>query len=202
MSLGYKIVNLDYMLQELTEEKTINILKEFSCVQNKDVENFLHDKSIEFSKMGIAKTHLVFASYKNKDVIAGYFALAGSKNFVISLKRKALSNTLKRKLKKFGVFYPEINQYVISAPLIGQLGKNSNLPQLITGSELLEMACEKVKNVQLDIGGKFVYLECENIPRLKEFYENNGFQCFGKRKLDADERDLKTKTLLQLLKYL
>lgn len=36
MSLGYKIVNLDYMLQELTEEKTINILKEFSCVQNKD----------------------------------------------------------------------------------------------------------------------------------------------------------------------
>ena len=90
MSRGYKIVNLDLLIEEVGEERVDEILKTFSCPLNFDVEEFLHRKAVAFSKSGIAKTHLVFASYKNNYEIAGYFSLAGSKSFVVSAKSKAI----------------------------------------------------------------------------------------------------------------
>lgn len=62
---GYGLVNLKDMVQELGEERTKEILSEFSCPMNKDVEFFLHCKAIEFAKQGIAQTQLVFTSYKD-----------------------------------------------------------------------------------------------------------------------------------------
>ena len=61
---GYVLVNLRDMIEQLGEDKTKNILSNFSCPLNKDVDGFLKNKSIEFSKQGIARTHLVLASYK------------------------------------------------------------------------------------------------------------------------------------------
>ncbi|HBF3466448.1 TPA: N-acetyltransferase, partial [Clostridioides difficile] len=56
---------------------------------------------------------------------------------------------------------------------------------------------------QLDMGGKIVYLECEDKPKLIEFYKDNGFVDFGKRSLDKDETDsLDGDYLVQMLKYL
>jgi len=60
---------------------------------------------------------------------------------------------------------------------------------LITGDMLLKLACNKIKVAQDVLGGRYVYLECEDKPKLKEFYESNGFVCFGKRNLERDERD-------------
>ncbi|MCU5941466.1 N-acetyltransferase, partial [Clostridioides difficile] len=52
-------------------------------------------------------------------------------------------------------------------------------------------------------GGKIVYLECEDKPKLIEFYKDNGFVDFGKRSLDKDETDsLDGGYLVQMLKYL
>ena len=49
----------------------------------------------------------------------------------------------------------------------------------------------------------FVYLECEDKSKLKEFYESNGFICFGKRNLEKDERDRNNGDyLLQMVKDL
>ena len=93
----------------------------------------------------------------------------------------------------------------MSAPLIGQLGKNysNGHNKLITGDELLQMACDKIESIQVELGGRFTYLECEDKPVLIDFYERNGFWNFGKRQLDADEKDnFETTSLIQLLKYL
>lgn len=57
-------------------------------------------------------------------------------------------------------------------------------------------------SIQEEIGGKFVYLECENKPKLIHFYESNGFTVFGKRKKDRDEIGVDGEYLIQLLKYL
>lgn len=74
---------------------------------------------------------------------------------------------------------------------------------MITGDELLELACKEVEKVQAVVGGKIVYLECEDNEKLKEFYSRNGFVAFDKRPLDADEEvDFKGKYLVQMLKYL
>ena len=43
---GYGLVNLKDMIQELGEGRTKEILSEFSCPLNKDVEFFLHCKAI------------------------------------------------------------------------------------------------------------------------------------------------------------
>lgn len=134
--------------------------------------------------------------------IAGYFSLSGNKFFTIKAKSKAISGKMRRRISRFGQYNADLKQYFISVPLIGQLGKNYNYSSLITGDELLELACGRIKEVQLDMGGRFVYLECEPVPKLYDFYERNGFVIFGERELDGDERGFKHQKLMQLLKYL
>ena len=82
------------------------------------------------------------------------------------------------------------DNFVIMAPLIAQLGKNydNGCEKLITGDELLKMALDKIRLAQRIIGGKVVYVECEDVDFLKDFYQSNGFVVFGSRKLDKDER--------------
>lgn len=85
------------------------------------------------------------------------------------------------------------------------MGKNYNneYNKLISGDILLKLACNKIKEIQNLIGGRFVFLECEDNDKLKEFYESNGFECFGKRNLEKDERDKSNgEYLLQMLKDL
>ncbi len=197
---GYKVINIESLL-EYDETGTKKLLQEFTCKNNADVEYFIRHKAIEFSRCGFAKTHLVFASYKENPVIAGYFSLSGAKSFVVGT--KAVTKRVQRRLARFGTYNESLKQFYIPAPLIGQLGKNSTYPSLISGAELLYLACDKIKSIQYDIGGKFAYLECEDIPFLREFYQQNGFVCFGERILDNDEQEhIKTTKLLQLLKYL
>jgi hypothetical protein len=201
--LKYTVVALHEMLKAFPddEEKVSNVLNAFECANNKDVETFLKNKAVLFDKQGFSKTHLIYTSYKNEMVLLGYYALA-HKSFVIKSSSK-VSSSLKKRIAKFGQYDKDLKQYVVSAPLIGQLGKNDRYKDLISGDVLLYCACKTVKSVQALVGGKFVYLECEDKPRLVDFYKSNGFVEFGMRELEADERDDLTQTyLVQLLKYL
>ena len=198
---GYKIVNLKLMIDELGEERTKELLSSFSCPMNEDVEQFLRRKAIEFSKQGFSQTHVVYASFRGNPEIAGYFTLA---NKYITVQGNKLSNTLKKRINKFSVFDPKVRAYCLSAPLIAQLGKNyyGGANKLISGDELLKLACEKVSKIQLELGGKFAYLECEDKPVLLEFYKRNGFCEFDRRSLDRDETGISGDSLVQLLKYI
>lgn len=198
---GYKIINLRTLVDEMGEEFVKGYLSDFSCPMNPDVESFLKEKAIEFAKQGLSQTHLVMASHKKKMVLVGYFTLA-NKNIAVA--GKGISATTKKRINKFATYYPEIRKSVLTAPLIAQLGKNytNGFNKLITGDELLAIACEKVKGIQLDLGGRYVYLECEDTPKLIEFYRDNGFCEFDRRELDRDEVDLTGDYLVQMLKYL
>lgn len=203
---GYGLVNLRDMLHELGEERTKELLSEFSCPMNKDVEFFLHCKAIEFAKQGIAQTQLVLTSYKEQPVIVGYFTLS---NKVLEIPRKNVSKSLAKKVNRFAMTRDAhtslTDNYMISAPLIGQLGKNfaNGYNKLIPGDVLLKLATDKVHDIQAVLGGKFVYLECEDKELLLRFYSDNGFVAFGKRNLDRDERDMQAgQYLVQLLKFL
>lgn len=202
--LGTPIVNLLDLIEGGEEEALNNILVEFSCPYNKDVENFLKEKAVAFSKQRIAATYLVFKQYKGEDVVVGYFSIA-QKYFHIDLKRGALSKTLRKRINKFAVWEESLHRYIVSAILIGQLGKNyaHGYDRLIRGDELLAIACDKAAQIQRISSGKVVYLECEEKPALVEFYERNGFHTFGRRMLDRDESDvLEGGCLVQLFRYL
>ena len=141
-------------------------------------------------------------SYKNKQVIVGYFSLT---NKITEIKKNIISSKMRKRLARFAI-NDELNKsYSIPLPLIGQLGKNykNTYNNLISGDILLKLACDKIREVQKILGGKFVMLECEDKEKLKEFYENNGFVCFGKRNLEKDEREKNSgEYLLQMLCYL
>ena len=201
---GYQIIHLSDMLEILGEEDTKSILSTFSCPLNKDIEDFLRFKAITFSAQGLAKTHLVFTSYKDKPCLIGYFTLS-NKGFSVAYNERSFSKTLRKRLNKFAVYNRAFNSYTVSAPLIAQLSKNftNGYNKLISGDELLKMACDQVASIQALVGGRFVYLECEDKDFLINFYSENGFYNFGKRQLDSDEKDsLSGDYLIQMLKYL
>lgn len=199
---GYKIANLDKFLTAIGEEKTQAILANYLCPLNPDVEHFLRKTAIPFSKQGLAKTHLVFASCNEQWVLVGYFSLA-NKCFLIK-RNHSLSNNLRSRIRKFARIIPETETYEISAPLIAQLGKNfaCGYNRLITGDELLKLACDKVQETQALMGGKIAYLECEDKPALLAFYERNGFVSFDKRPVSKADRDsFASPYLVQMLRY-
>lgn len=198
---GYKIVNLKLMVEEIGEEKAKNLLSDFACPLNEDVERFLREKAIEFAKQGLAQTHVVYASFRGEPAIAGYFTLADK---YITVKSDAVKGKLKQRIKRFSILDTRTKNYCLTAPLIAQLGKNYAYAtaNLITGDELLKIACRKVAAIQLDLGGKFVYLECEDKAKLLDFYESNGFCYFDRRTLDQDEIGLTGKYLVQMIKYI
>lgn len=190
-------------MEQLGEEDIKSILSQFMCPQNKDVEDFFKCKAMEFSRQGLAKTTLVYwlSDDRTEKYLVGYFTIAPK---YIRIARDAVSNGLSKKLNKHGNYNAEAREYTVAAPLIGQLGKNygggNNL--LIYGSDLLQMAVEKVKEVQKEIGGRFVFLECEDKPKLINFYQENGFTICGKRRKDRDEVGVDGEYLIQFIKYL
>ena len=111
--IGYQLSLLKDIIEGLGEPKTHEILSLFSCPLNRDVENFLHNKAIEFAKQSISATHLVSTSHKGETRLVGYFTLA-NKNIIVS--NKAISKTLRKRINKFGIYDPDQKGYRIAAP--------------------------------------------------------------------------------------
>ena len=198
---GYVVANLVDFINLYGESNVKTMLSSFSCPYNYDVEDFIKNTAIEFSKQDLAKTFLVFCLHKEKPACVGYFTIS-IKSFII--KRSKISERKFKRLKRFGIYDKELKQCVISAPLIAQLSKNytNDYNNLITGDELLKIACDKVREAQNIIGGKIVYLECEDNPKLIDFYNRNGFYEFDKRYLDKDEKSTtKVEYYVQMIRY-
>ncbi len=192
-------MNLSNIIDQLGEDVTKTILSSFSCPLNKDIENFIKYKAIEFSKRTTAKTHLVFWQTDDEKYseFVGYYTITSK---VITVDRNALSNSEAKKLKNQGVYDEAKQEYTVSAPLIAQLGKNfsNGNDTLISGSDLLYLAVNKIRKIQREIGGRFMYLECEDNEKLLSFYTRYNFKIFGKRTLDRDETDINGDYLVQL----
>ena len=200
--MGYKIISLNEMLVQLGEERVNKILSSFSSPLNKDVENFLKHSAVSLDKQSVSRTHLVFTSYRKELVLVGYFTLA-YKDFTIPVRN--ISSNMRKRVKKFGNYNESTRTYQISAPLIAQLSKNftNRYNELITGDELLKMACDMVSEIHMLVGGRIVYIECEDKAKLRDFYESNGFVIFNDRPLDVKSKEnMGVDYLLQPLKYL
>ena len=109
--------------KELGEEELLGLLSEFSCSRNMDVERFLKEQSVEFTKKNQSVTYLVFA---NKDVaLVGYFTITIKP---ITVNTCSFSNTMKRKIARVSELDKANDTYTLSAYLIAQLGKK-RLPE-------------------------------------------------------------------------
>ena len=197
----YRIINIRRYIgnenPELGEDELLQILSEFSCPKNPDVERFLKHSSIEFTKKNQSVTYLVFSVADGK--LLGYFTLALKP---LTVRGETVSNTVKRKLLRVSELDKKSDTYTMSAYLIAQLGKNysENDGKMITGAELLELAWDKIKATQYMFGGMVTFLEAENEEKLLSFYHDNRFSQFDTRQTTSDTDE--SHELVQLLRLL
>lgn len=141
--------------QEFGENELRQILSEFLCDKNPDVERFLKEQAIEFTKRNQSVTYLVFS---NDDAsLVGYFTLAVKP---ITVKADCFSNTVNRKIARVSRLDEESGSYTLSAYLIAQLGKNyrDGANRKITGAQLLQAAMETIREAQYMAGGTVAFL--------------------------------------------
>ena len=172
MNLTIKQINILDMLEMYGEDSCRKILSTFICPLNMDVTDFIHNKAIEFAKQRIAITFLVFKETEIGNVLAGYYTLA---NKFVAVSASMLSNTLKKRISKFSQYDAILDRYLISMPLIAQLGRNYSdtaKEYPISGNDLLNLACQNIKKVQHIIGGKTTYIECASNPKLHNLNHN------------------------------
>ena len=197
----YRIINIRRYIgnenPELGEDELLQILSEFSCPLNPDVERFLKYSSIEFTKKNQSVTYLVFSVADGK--LLGYFTLALKP---LTVRGETVSNTVKRKLLRVSELDKKSDTYTMSAYLIAQLGKNysENDGKMITGAKLLGLAWNKIKATQYMFGGMVTFLEAENEEKLLSFYRDNRFSQFDTRQTASDTDE--SHELVQLLRLL
>ena len=187
----FEQVNLLDFLENYGDSMCQKAILSYVCPLNPDVERFLHNNAITFAKQRIAITYLITSEYMGKTFLAGYFTLA---NKCVNIDCSSLSKTMQKRIRKFSQYDPENDRFTVAMPLIAQLGKNFNpvLPFHISGQDLLKTALDQVQKIEYMIGGKTTYIECDNQPKLFDFYTRAGFLLFrGRRQggADADSSD-------------
>ena len=193
----------DYLNSEesggIGENDLEKILSDFSSPKNSDVESFLKKNAVEFTKKNQSVTYLVFSL---EDMcLVGYFSITMKP---VTVNVTGMSNSVKRKLSRLSRFDQSTDSYTVSAYLIAQLGRNysDEVKYPITGKMLMDFAVDTLHEIQRQLGGLMVYLECEEKEPLLKFYqEQNGFRLFGERITEKDEIGNNHK-LLQLVNFL
>ncbi len=184
----------------LGEEHLKQVLSEFLCPINTDVENFLKNQSIDFAKKHQSVTYLVFSDTDAE--LLGYFTLT-IKPIVIK-RTNEFSNSLMRKIARVSELDENTDTYTLSAYLIAQLGKNyfNNANKRISGKQLLQAAIDTIKKLQYMAGGTVMFLEAENKEKLIRFYTDNDFKSFSIRKTQQKTSDNQEHSLIQFLKVI
>lgn len=138
------------------------------------MESFLHHNAIQFEKAGIARTYLVFFENEQETYLAGYYSIANKALNIDKKNFERLSNSQKKILLGQG-HRTDKNNYAASSILLGQLGKNDLAGNEILGVDILGVAYKVIKDIYNILGGKVLWLECEDNEKIKAFYERNGF---------------------------
>ncbi len=202
MTDQYFAVNIRAYLkkEELTyigEERFNDLLSDFSCPKNPDVEYFLSHNAIEFTKKDQSITFLVFDAEDAS--LVGYFSLAIKP---ISIRASNINKTMAKKLSRVSILDEETQAYTTVAYLIAQLGKNYSLPRnkQISGNILLRFALETISSLNYSVGGIIEFLECEDNDFLLSFYKQNHFKPFDTRMTSSKNNE--PHILHQLLKFI
>ena len=105
--------------EQFGEDALRQILAEFSCEKNHDVEDFLKRQAIDFTNKHQSVTYIVFAT--DDAQLLGYFALTIKP---ITVSGEPFSNTTRKKLSRVSTLNEKEHTYSLAAYMIAQLGKN------------------------------------------------------------------------------
>lgn len=192
--MSYGIENILDVIREDGEDSVKADLSRFSCAVNKDIQDFLQLRAVDFAKKRISITYLVFDDETGK--LVGFFTLAHK---VLNVPAQGMSNTTKHRMERYSRLDKEKDAYLVSAFLLAQLGKNYALEaERITGTDLMDCVNSILEDVQYRIGGGVVYLDSVDNEHLVHFYEDvSGYKKIAERVSDAEHT-----RFLQYLKFI
>ena len=192
--MSYLVENLLDVMNKVGEKELISSFSGFSCDVNKDIQDFLQLKSIDFAKKRMSITYLVVDN-ETGDLL-GFFTLAHK---VLYVPAEGLSNTVKRRLERYGSIDKNTNSYLLSAFLLAQFGKNYAIEEdkRITGIGLMDCIDSILKDIQFRVGGGVVYLDSLDNEHLVHFYTD----VCGYRKISERVSDTNNTKYLQYLKF-
>ena len=179
------IENILDMIENGGENELLNDLSAFSSPLNPEIEEFIRSKAIDFAKRKLSITYLV--NDLTDGNILGYFTLT-HKSIIVS--DTNLSSTARRKLARYSRMDKVSGNYMASAFLLAQFGKNYGVDggRRISGAELMQLASDVLVSIQRQIGGGIVYLDCEDKPELISFYTDQNFKRFDDRFSSEDDQ--------------
>ena len=161
------------------EECLHQVLGDFSCPLNEEVEKFLKEKAEQSAKLKSSVTYFVVDT--TSGIVLGYFTLV-LKPFAIHESKLSKSNI--RLISRFAERNEETGSFTAALYLIAQIGKNYALPEecRISGGDLISLALDKLRAAQDLVGGKMVMVEREaDREKLLLFYQSNGFKSWNGR---------------------
>ena len=160
-------------------------LATFSSPKNPEIEDFIRNKAINFATGKLSITYLV--NDDDTGNILGYFTLT-HKSIIIN--GENLSATSRKKLARYSRMDVSTGNYMASSFLLAQFGKNYALDEAdrIDGADLMKLATDVLVNIQRQIGGGIVYLDCEDKPELTSFYKRQNFKEFDDRFSPEDDQ--------------
>lgn len=176
-------VNILDMADAIGEEALCSLLSDYSCQKNQEIETYVKHNALEFAKRKISITYLVL---DDMGELSAIFTLTHKP---IEICIEGLTATLAKRLSRYAYPDEDTGAYMISAFLIAQFGKNFSAKNVVSGDELMEITLGVLSGIQHEIGGGVVYLECEDQPKLLDFYQNdrNRFRAFGERISESDK---------------
>ena len=190
--------NLCRVGEEPSKEQALQkAISKFTCPRNPDIERFLKNSAVEFTRKSQSVTYLVFS--REDWELLGYFTLTVKP---LTVEASKVSKTVVRKLERVSRLDEASQTYTTAAYLIAQLGKNytGGANTRISGSELLGLAWDVIRRSQYALGGVIAFVEAEEHEQLLSFYQQNGFRLFDRR-MSSDTSD-EAHELVQMLRML
>ncbi len=196
-SKEYNIQTLDELLGMNNGEQYFTLFADSFCSINPDVEYFIKAKAVQSSRLKTSVTYLISKDVSESEIdFVGYFTLASK---ILRVPEQGLSNSEKKLLRLYSHFDETNNTYNCPAVLIAQFGRNFNKSsESIKGQAMMDIVIAQIETIQSLVGGKTVFLECENNSKLISFYESQSFKL-----LDSPSHfSMNNKELLQMYRIL
>jgi hypothetical protein len=109
---------------------------------------------------------------------------------MLTIKLSTLSKSEQKTINRYGYYDEDSDSLKIPAILIAQLSRNFSSKIILSGSDLMDIILKQVKSILNLTSGKTVFLECEKIKNLTDFYESQHFKFLDTKLLSKDSKEL------------
>lgn len=175
--------------------KCEDAISSFHCTLDPDIESFLKIRSVKYNRLSKGKTFLLISEdgliNEGRIIILAYFTVTLS---IIHVPAGFSGNQIK-KLDGLSANYHGERLTEFPCYLIGQLAKNDNVQENISGDEIIAHALSIVSVANSSAGGRYVLVDVKPVDKLVSFYRRNSFEMFN----DASDTET-NEPMLQMMR--